>query len=166
MRRRWADSPGDRVTDVQVAKDADIAEVRQLFTEYAAWVGVDLSFQDFDRELSELPGDYVPPAGALFVARVDGKVAGCVAVHQWRAGVCEMKRLFVRDAFRGAGCGRALVEGVIAWARAAGYQRILLDTLPVMDQAQRMYAQFGFQEIAPYRPNPVPGARFLALDLV
>ena len=163
MRRPWAHSPGDRVTDVEIAKDADMAEVRQLFTEYAAWVGVDLSFQDFDRELSELPGDYVPPTGALFVARVGGKVAGCVAVHQWRAGVCEMKRLFVRNAFRGAGCGRALVERVIAWARAGGYQRILLDTLPVMDQAQRMYARFGFQEIAPYRTNPVPGARFLAL---
>ena len=152
------------MTDVQVAGHADIAEVQRLFREYAAWVGVDLSFQDFD-QLTELPGDYVLPTGVLLVARVDGTVAGCVAAHRWRRGVCEMKRLFVRDGFRGFGCGRALVEGVIGWARKAGYQRILLDTLPVMDQAQRLYERVGFQEVAPYRPNPVPGARFLELVL-
>ncbi len=153
------------MNDIQVAGDADLAEVRQLFREYAAWVGVDLSFQGFDQELAELPGDYVPPAGVLFVARVDGKVAGCVAAHRWRQGVCEMKRLFVRDGFRGSGCGRALVESIIAWAGQTGYQRILLDTLPVMGQAQRLYLSLGFREVAPYRPNPVPGARFLELVL-
>jgi putative acetyltransferase len=153
------------VTDVQAATDADIAEIQRLFTEYAVWVGVDLSFQDFDRELAELPGDYAPPGGVLLVARVDGRVAGSVAAHQWQPGVCEMKRLFVRDEFRGAGCGHALVQSVIAWARDAGYQRILLDTLPVMEAAQRMYRQLGFQEVAPYRLNPVPGARFLELAL-
>jgi GNAT superfamily N-acetyltransferase len=151
--------------EVHTAGDADIAEVRRLFREYAAWVGVDLSFQGFDRELAELPGDYVPPAGVLFVAEVDGEVAGCVAAHRWGASVCEMKRLFVREGFRGAGCGRALVESIIAWARNAGYERILLDTLPVMDQAQRLYARLGFREVAPYRFNPVPGARFLELTL-
>ena len=153
------------MTDVQVASDADIAEVQRLFSEYAVWISLDLSFQDFERELAQLPGDYVLPAGVLFVARVDGEVAGCVAAHQWREGVCEMKRLFVRDGFRGSGCGRALVESIIAWARKAGYQRILLDTLPAMDQAQRLYLRLGFQEVAPYRPNPVPGARFLELVL-
>lgn len=153
------------MTDVRPADHGDIPEVRRLFREYSAWVGIDLSFQDFDRELAELPGDYVPPAGVLFVARVGKNVAGCVAAHQWRAGVCEMKRLFVRDGFRGSGCGRALVESVIAWARKAGYQRIVLDTLPVMDQAQRLYARLGFLDVAPYRPNPVPGARFLELVL-
>lgn len=156
---------GGRLTVVPIASDADVAEVKQLFREYAAWVGVDLSFQDFDRELADLPGDYVPPAGVLFVAREDGEVAGCVAAHHWRAGVCEMKRLFVRDRFRGCGCGRALVETVIGWARNASYQRILLDTLPVMDQAQRLYTRLGFREVAPYRFNPVPGARFLELSL-
>jgi GNAT superfamily N-acetyltransferase len=163
--RCWTDFSGEHVTDIRVATGADIAHVRRLFMEYAAWVGVDLSFQGFDRELAELPGDYVGPAGVLFVARVDGEVAGCVAAHHWRAGVCEMKRLFVRDGFRGSGCGRALVESVIAWARVAGYQRILLDTLPVMDQAQRLYARLGFQQVAPYRRNPIPGARFLELAL-
>jgi len=152
------------VTDVQPATEADLAEVRRLFREYAAWVG-DLSFQDFDRELAALPGDYVPPHGVLFVARVEGGVAGCVAAHRWREGVCEMKRLFVRDAFRGSGAGRALVEGVIAWAREAGYQRMLLDTLPTMGQAQRLYGRLGFREIAAYRHNPVPGARFMELVL-
>ena len=153
------------MTDLQVASEADIPEVQRLFGEYAAWVGVDLSFQDFDRELAQLPGDYAPPGGVLLVARVDGRIAGCVAAHQWRADVCEMKRLFVRDAFRGAGCGRALVESLIAWARKAGYRSVLLDTLPVMDQAQRLYIQLGFLEVPPYRMNPVPGARFLQLDL-
>lgn len=153
------------MTDIQIANDADIVEVQRLFREYAAWVGLDLSFQGFDRELAELPGDYVLPAGVLFVARVDGEVAGCVAAHQWRAGVCEMKRLFVRDGFRGSGCGRALVESIIGWARGAGYQSVLLDTLPAMEQAQRLYRGLGFHEVAPYRPNPVPGARFLELIL-
>ena len=91
------------MTDVQVASDADIAEVQRLFSEYAVWISLDLSFQDFERELAQLPGDYVLPAGVLFVARVDGEVSGCVAAHQWREGVCEMKRLFVRDGFRGSG---------------------------------------------------------------
>jgi N-acetylglutamate synthase-like GNAT family acetyltransferase len=153
------------VTDLQVASEADIPEVQRLFREYAAWVGVDLSFQDFERELRELPGDYVAPRGVLFVARVDGRVAGCVAAHRWREGVCEMKRLFVSETFRGFGCGRTLVQGIIAWAREAGYRRMLLDTLPVMDQAQRLYATLGFKEVAPYRINPIPGARFLELVL-
>ena len=153
------------MTDLQAASEADIPEVQRLFREYSAWVGVDLSFQDFDRELAQLPGDYVPPGGVLLVARVEGRIAGCVAAHQWRADVCEMKRLFVRDSFRGAGCGRALVEGIIAWARTAGYRSVLLDTLPVMDQAQRLYIHLGFREVPPYRMNPVPGARFLQLDL-
>jgi putative acetyltransferase len=153
------------VTDVQVASEADIPEVRRLFAEYSTWVGVDLSFQDFDRELAQLPGDYVPPGGILLIARVDGEIAGCVAAHRWRTDVCEMKRLFVRDSFRGAGCGRTLVEAIIAWARKAGYQRLLLDTLPVMDQAQHLYSRLGFREVPPYRPNPVPGARFLQLTL-
>jgi putative acetyltransferase len=153
------------LTDIQAASEADIEEVRRLFMEYSTWVGVDLSFQEFDRELAQLPGDYVPPGGVILVARVEGEVAGCVAAHQWRSGACEMKRLFVRDSFRGAGCGRALVEGVIAWARKASYRSVLLDTLPVMDQAQHLYKRLGFRDVPPYRPNPVPGARFLELTL-
>ena len=121
---------------IRTASEADLVEVRRLFTEYSAWVGLDLSFQGFARELAELPGDYVPPEGVPLVALVDGRVAGCVAAHQWQADTCEMKRLFVRDSFRGTGCGRALVDGILSWARQAGYRRVLLDTLPAMDRAQ------------------------------
>ena len=151
--------------DIEVATDHDIPEVRSLLREYEVWTGTDLCFQDFERELTQLPGDYVSPGGILLVAREDGRIAGCVAAHRWSDEVCEMKRLFVREEARGSGCGRALVERLLGWAREAGYRRMLLDTLPVMDGAQRLYARLGFREVAPYRPNPVPGARFLALDL-
>ncbi|HUC43018.1 MAG TPA: GNAT family N-acetyltransferase [Candidatus Sulfotelmatobacter sp.] len=153
------------MTEIAPATAADMPEVARLFREYAAWVGVDLSFQDFDREVESLPGDYVPPGGILLVARVAGEVAGCVAAHRWSDATCEMKRLFVRDAFRGAGCGRALVERIVAWADDAGYERILLDTLPGMTQAQQLYGRLGFREIAPYRPNPVAGARFMEREV-
>jgi GNAT superfamily N-acetyltransferase len=150
---------------VQVEDAASTAEAGRLFREYAAWVDVDLSFQGFDAELAQLPGDYVPPNGLLLLARLDGQTAGCVAAHEWEPGVCEMKRLFVRKAFRGTGCGRALVEHVVAWARQAGYRRIVLDTLPSMADAQSLYSRLGFVEIPPYRPNPIAGARFLELAL-
>jgi putative acetyltransferase len=147
------------------AGEAAVAEARALFREYAAGLGVDLCFQNFEAELAGLPGDYAPPDGALVLARVDGALAGCVAAHRWDEGACEMKRLYVRDSFRGTGCGVALVQHVIDWARAAGFRRVVLDTLPSMGDAQRMYARFGFRETEPYRPNPVPGARYLALEL-
>jgi GNAT superfamily N-acetyltransferase len=148
-----------------VTGGADLDEVRRLFREYADGLGVDLCFQGFEGELAGLPGDYAQPTGTLVIARVDGAPAGCVAAHRWEADSCEMKRLYVRSAFRGSGCGRALVEHVLGWARAGGYRRVVLDTLPSMGDAQRMYARYGFREIAPYRANPVPGARYLALDL-
>lgn len=148
------------------ASDASsVAEARVLFREYAAGLGVDLCFQDFEAELAGLPGEYAPPGGLLTLARVDGALAGCVAAHRWDPHACEMKRLYVRDAFRGTGCGVALVRHVIDWARAAGFRRVLLDTLPSMAEAQRMYERLGFRDIAPYRPNPIPGARYLALHL-
>ena len=151
--------------EIQTATAADIPEVQELFKEYAAWTGVDLSFQNFSRELEELPGDYMEPRGVLLVARGEGRLAGCVAAHAWEEGVCEMKRLFVRDEFRGSGCGRALIDALITWARRAGYGRMLLDTLPVMDRAQALYARLGFVDVPPYRENPVKGARFLSLTL-
>lgn len=151
--------------EVQIAIDADLPEVKRLFGEYATWVGVDLSFQGFDEELASLPGDYAEPRGVLLVARVDGKVAGCVAAHRWGPDTCEMKRLFVREGFQGSGCGRVLVENVIAWARESGFKRILLDTLPSMQRAQALYLKLGFHEVPSYRPNPVPGARFMELSL-
>jgi GNAT superfamily N-acetyltransferase len=125
-----------------------------------------LSFQGFDEELRRLPGDYAGPGGVLMLFTPDGgEPAGCIAARRWSSDACEMKRLFVRDRFRGMGAGRALVEAVIAWARTAGYKRMLLDTLPSMEGAQRLYTDFGFRERPPYRFNPVEGARFMELPL-
>lgn len=150
---------------IQPARAEDLPTVRVLLREYVAWTGVDLCFQNFERELAELPGDYSPPRGILLVARMNGEIGGCVAAHEWSAEACEMKRLFVRDSLRGSGAGRALVNQVIEWAKATGYRELLLDTLPVMEQAQKMYARFGFEDVPPYRANPVPGARYMRLNL-
>ena len=151
--------------EIAPATPTELPEVRTLLREYHAWTGVDLCFQGFERELAELPGDYVAPDGLLLVARLDGAIVGCVAAHRWDGDACEMKRLFVRDAARGTGCGRELLDRVVGWARAAGYRKIVLDTLPVMDRAQRMYERLGFRDVAPYRSNPVEGARYLELTL-
>ena len=143
----------------------ELRTVRALLREYETELGVDLGFQGFEQELAGLPGDYVAPRGTLLVAEVDGVAAGCVALRALDADACEMKRLYARPAFRGRGVGRALAAAVIAEAKAIGYARMRLDTLPVMSEAQALYARIGFREIPPYRENPVPGTRFLELDL-
>ncbi len=143
----------------------DIAVAKRLFEEYAAWIAIDLSFQYFAEELSRLPGDYAPPAGALLLAWADAKPAGCIAVRRFDDDACEMKRLYVRDPFRGLSVGERLAREAIEWARAAGYRRMLLDTLPAMRSAHRLYERLGFLEVPAYRFNPVEGARFLALSL-
>ena len=145
--------------------ESDIAEVTRLFEEYAVWIGVDLSFQNFEAELKGLPGDYAAPGGALFLASVDARAAGCIGVRRIDESDCEMKRLFVRDAFRGLGAGVRLAEEAIAWARLHGYRRMLLDTLPSMGTAHKLYERLGFRKVPPYRFNPVEGAQFLALEL-
>lgn len=143
----------------------DLEIVRTLFHEYAAAIGIDLGFQGFEAELAGLPGKYQSPAGRLMLAWRGDQVLGCVALRPLTHDDCEMKRLYVRPAARGDALGRALAENICAEARAAGYARICLDTLSTMSAALKLYAALGFRDIAPYVFNPIPGARFLALEL-
>lgn len=142
-----------------------IEEVRQLFLEYAQSLKIDLSFQNFEEELKSLPGKYRPPDGLLILALVDGKAAGCVALHKISETICEMKRLYVRNQYRGLGIGRRLINMVIEHASKMDYQFIRLDTLPTMKKAQSLYTSLGFYDIAPYVYNPVEKARYMELKL-
>jgi GNAT superfamily N-acetyltransferase len=144
----------------------DIEHARTLFEEYATGLGFSLCFQNFDRELKNLPGDYAPPDGRLLLATEDDQLAGCIALRKLGPNVCEMKRLFVRPNHRGAGVGRVLVESIIDEARKLGYTHMRLDTIPgPMDKAIALYRSIGFIEIDPYCLNPVAGAKFMELDL-
>ncbi len=146
---------------IRPATISDLDEIRALLREYAAWLEVDLCFQNFEQELAGLPGEYAPPRGRLLIA----EGAGCVAVRSIDDETCEMKRLYVRPEQRGSGLGRSLILAIIEEARGIGYRRMRLDTMPKMAGAQRLYASFGFRDIAAYRYNPEPGARFLELEL-
>ncbi len=147
----------------------DWRETRIIFTEYAQSLDVDLCFQGFDEELTHLPGDYAQPRGALLLAKVNGAVAGCCALRPLDAAdypnAAEMKRLFVRQAFRGLGLGRQLAEAILDEARMAGYGCVLLDTLDDMEAARTLYADLGFEEIPPYYHNPHAGAHYLKVDI-
>ncbi|MFZ5547433.1 MAG: GNAT family N-acetyltransferase [Pseudomonadota bacterium] len=142
---------------------------RQVMREYADSLGIDLCFQGFEAELASLPGDYAPPAGLLLLAWVDGELAGCGAFRPLPdadyANACEMKRLFVRRAFRRFGLGRQIAQALIDAATQAGYSAMLLDTLDDMEAARELYASLGFEEIPPYYYNPVPGAHYLKAEL-
>jgi ribosomal protein S18 acetylase RimI-like enzyme len=155
-----------RLTLNQVQSPAQIAQARELFLEYADSLGFSLCFQGFEQELAGLPGDYAPPDGRLLIAEYRNELAGCVALHKLDAGVCEMKRLYLRPQLRGRGVGRALAETVIAEARAIGYRKMRLDTVePVMPNAVALYRRLGFAEIEAYRANPIAGALYMELDL-
>ena len=154
------------IRELDPASDADVEAARALFAEYADSLGVDLGFQGFDDELAALPAGYLPPTGVLLLAEgAGGTVVGCVAVRALEADACELKRLYVRPAGRGAGLGRTLTEEAIAAARRLGYRRMRLDTLPTMQTAYALYREIGFRDIEPYRFNPVPATRYLELDL-
>ncbi len=154
---------------VQADGAAALDAVRGLFREYAESLDVDLAFQGFEAELAALPGDYAPPGGALLLALVDGQPAACGALRPLAdvdyANACEMKRLYVRRAFRGFGIGRVMAQALIDRARSAGYSNMLLDTLDDMESARGLYESLGFEEIPPYYFNPIPGAHYLRADL-
>jgi putative acetyltransferase len=144
---------------------SELHEVRTLLREYASSLPFTLDFQDFDREVAGLPGAYAPPAGALLVAPAGTALAGCVALRPLGDETCELKRLYVRPECRGDGLGRVLAIAAIERARQLGYARMRLDTLPGMEAALGLYSRLGFRPIAPYRENPITGAKFLELVL-
>lgn len=146
-----------------------LGAAREIFQDYANSLPIDLGFQGFDAELAGLPGEYAAPQGYLLLALVDGQIAGCGAVRLISdcnyANACEMKRLYVRPAFRRFGLGRLLVQALLDEARRAGYSVMVLDTLDDMEAARGLYASLGFEEIAPYYFNPIPGAHYLKAEL-
>ena len=150
---------------VQATTLEQVAQIRLLFLEYAEWLGIDLSFQGFAGELESLPGAYAPPAGRLLMALVNDDAAGCVALRPLEAGICEMKRLFVRPHFRGMGLGRLLSERIVGDARAIGYDRMRLDTLPAMQGAISLYEELGFLRREAYYDTPLTDTIFMELDL-
>ena len=151
----------DRMTESH-----DLLTIRAMFQEYADSLGFDLGFQNFTKELADLPGKYGPPLGCMVLARVDGQPAGCVALRPLSDDVCEMKRLYVRPAYRGLGLGRALAERIVQEARDLGYKRMRLDTVRSrMGSAVSLYESLGFRPIPPYCDNPFPDAMFLETNL-
>jgi ribosomal protein S18 acetylase RimI-like enzyme len=145
------------------------AATREIFREYAQSLDVELCFQNFEHELASLPGDYAAPAGALLLAFVDGQLAGCGALRALHdadnGNSCEMKRLYVRPAFRRFGLGRVMAQALLDEAQRIGYSEVLLDTLDDMEAARGLYASLGFEEIPPYYYNPIPGAHYLKATL-
>ncbi len=143
----------------------DVPEMRELFSEYGRSLGIDLSFQDFDRELETLPGKYAAPEGAVILARLGSTACGCVALRRIEEGSCEMKRLYVRPDARGLGIGAELVRRIIEVGRERGYRLMRLDTLPTMKSAIALYSSFGFRTIPAYTYNPIHGAVYMEKDL-
>ena len=164
-----ATTAAPRVQLLTPESPAQFEATRAIFREYAAGLGVDLCFQNFETELAALPGEYGAPRGALLLATVNGELAGCGAYRALPdvdyANACEMKRLYVRPGFRGLGLGRTLAQALMDHAMRAGYSVMLLDTLDDMEAARGLYGVLGFEEIPPYYFNPIPGAHYLKADL-
>ena len=161
------DIPPVSLITPQSSTELDAA--REVFQEYAADLKVDLCFQSFEAELASLPGEYAAPRGALLLAVVEGQVAGCCGLRPLDSvdypNASEMKRLYVRRAFRGFGLGRLLADAILDAARQAGYQCVLLDTLDDMEAARALYDDLGFEDIPPYYHNPIPGAHYLKANI-
>lgn len=149
-----------------VTSEPQLSQVREIFHEYQQSLGIDLCFQNFEKELADLPGQYAPPQGRLYLAIVSGEVAGCAALRPFPGNQCEIKRLYVRPQFRGKNLGKLLANKVIAEARQIGYRQMLLDTLPTMTAAQELYISLGFRDTAKYCNNPIEGARYMCLELI
>ena len=160
-----SDTVQQQVTIIAASTPEHVRTARELFIEYQQAIGVDLYFQGFEQELAGLPGDYAPPDGQLLLAMVGGQVAGCVALRRFSDGVSEMKRMYVRPAFKGKRIGRAMAVELIRRAREIGYSKMRLDTLPFMKEAIALYRSLGFKDIGAYRLNPVEGTVYLELDL-
>jgi ribosomal protein S18 acetylase RimI-like enzyme len=157
--------PAQCIEIVHAEAGQALREARDLILEYGSSLGFNLDFQCFDNEIEALPGEYAPPSGCLLIARVAGSTAGCVAVRKLDGEVCEMKRMYVRPAFRGQGVGRALALEALKDARGRGYRIMRLDTLTCMGPARRLYESLGFREIDAYRFNPLPGATYMECGL-
>ena len=155
--------------DLLIPTPEEMDAVRQIFQEYADSLNIDLEFQGFETEIAELPGEYAEPRGQILLAQVDGVIAGCCALRPLDdcdyPNAAEMKRLYVRQAFRGFGLGRQLAEAMLDAARQAGYDYVLLDTMDDMEAARVLYVDLGFEPIEPYYHNPLPGAHYLKVDL-
>ena len=162
-------SPPPTVTLFEATTAEHMLAVREIFLEYAQSLSVDLCFQDFDSELAQLPGEYAAPRGSLLLAMVNQEVAGCCALRPLDSAdspnAAEMKRLYVRPAFRRLGLGRQLAESILDAARQCDYSCVLLDTLDEMETARALYEDLGFEEVAPYYHNPLPGAHYLRVML-
>lgn len=152
--------------EIKQANVSQLDDARKLFREYERWLGLSLCFQNFDEEVATLPGEYAPPDGRLLLAFSDERLAGCVALRRIGEDSGEIKRLFLRPEFRGQGLGSSMIDRIIKEARAVGYHRLRLDTLPgKMDQAIGLYHSFGFTQIPPYYDNPYPDTIFMELIL-
>ena len=156
----------EKVEIKQAETVEEIEQTRELFREYEKWFGLKLCFQNFDEEVENLPGKYVPPDGRLFLAFTDGKLAGCIALRKLEEKICEMKRLFVREDFRGMKIGKILIEKLISEAELIGYEKMRLDTFPAkMGKAVELYSSYGFYEIEPYYHNPYGETLFMELQI-